>query len=53
MNAICILILSALSNESDPVIGSKMICNDKYSCSLPDDADRDYFTLERKIGYID
>lgn len=29
-----------------------MNCNDKYSCSLPDDTDRNYFTLERKIGYI-
>lgn len=30
-----------------------MNCNDQYSCPLLDDTDRDYFTLERKIVYMD
>lgn len=40
-------------NHIQLLVGPKMNCNDQYSCSLPDDTDRDYFTLERKIGYID
>lgn len=41
-------------NQIQLLVGPKMNCSDQYSCSLPDDTDRDYFTLEedRLYSYI-
>lgn len=46
----CLLLVM---NQMPLLVGPKMNCNDQYSRYLTDDTDRDYFTLESKIGYID
>lgn len=45
----CLLLVT---NQIQLLVGPKINHNDQYSCSLPDDTDRDCFTLE-KTGYLD
>lgn len=54
MLCVYLFCLLLVMNQIQLLVGPKMNCNDQYSCSLPDDIDdRNYFTLERKTGYID
>lgn len=53
MLCVYLFCLLLVMNQIQLLVGPKMHCNDQYSCSLADDTDRNYFTLERKTGYVD